>query len=283
MQASRTRIEQVDSALGRWLHALREPAPDLAGDVAMLWFGDGRLRYSRDRILPRGCVHLLINLGRRQYLIEGGRPVPFDDFWLSGAQERFLDTEAPDGACLLGVAFLPGGAWPFLPMPQHELRGYNGPIAALLGDRALRLREQLGAATSIDERFDGIEQWLREQRAATRTRHVAVSQALSALHVGAPIRIAQLAHDCGVSERRLAQLFEREVGLGPKAFARLMRFHACLAALRSPARRSWCELAALLGYADQAHMSREMRAFAGYAPGELLARPAPDALTVVVA
>jgi AraC-like DNA-binding protein len=283
MSAGRTLVQRVESPLGSWLHALRWPGPELAGEVAMLWFGDGSMSYSRDRILPRGCLHLLINLGPRQYLIEDGERIAFDDFWLSGTQERYLDTEAPAGACLLGIAFHPGGAWPFLPMPQQALRGYNGSVAALLGDGALALRERLLQERELDARFDCVEQWLRARRLARHARHAVVAQALATLQTGAPVRVATLARDCGVSERRLGQLFEREVGLGPKAFARLMRFHACLAALRAPSGRSWCELAAGLGYADQAHMSREMRAFAGYAPGELLARPAPDAMTVVVA
>jgi AraC-like DNA-binding protein len=280
---TRTLIEHVDTELGRWLHAMRLPPADLAADVAMLWFGDGQTHYRRDRILPRGCVHLLINLGPRQFLVTAaGERIPFDDFWISGIQDRYLDTEAPAGACLLGVAFAPGGAWPYLPMPQNVLRGFNGEMAAVLGDGAMTLRQRLLERDDVEARFVLVEDWLRRQRRPHRVRHAAVASALQAFSRAGTPRIAALARDCGVSERRLGQLFDREVGLSPKVWSRLVRFQACLSAMRDGI-GSACELADRFGYADQAHMSREVRAFSGYAPSELMARPSPDAMTVVVA
>ena len=283
MNAPRTHIDRIDSPLGQWLHAMRLPPPDLARDVAMIWFGAGSMTYSRDRILPRACAHLLINLGPRQFLVSDGAPVAFDDFWFSGTQDSYLDTEAPRGTQLLGVAFNPGGAWPYLPMPQHALRNFNGEVSALLGDQAMVLHRQLLDQPDLQQRLDRVEAWLRAQRQARHAQHSAVAATLHALDVGqGQPRVGDLARASGISERRLSSLFEREVGCGPKAYARLKRFHACLGLLRQSTRIPWAEMAVALGYADQAHMSRDIKAYSGYAPSELLARPAPDAMTVVV-
>ncbi len=82
--------------------------PRLSEIVASMWFGEGKVAYQRDRILPSGQSQLLINLGPPQYRIEPGPPevrVPFVDVWYSGLHQGPIDTEAPHGNALLGVAF----------------------------------------------------------------------------------------------------------------------------------------------------------------------------------
>ena len=82
-----------------------------------MWFGEGKTAYQRDRILPSGQSQLLINLGPPQYRIEPGPPevrVPFVDVWYSGLHQGPIDTEAPHGNALLGVAFSARGTFPWL-------------------------------------------------------------------------------------------------------------------------------------------------------------------------
>ena len=82
-----------------------------------MWFGEGQVAYQRDRILPSGQSQFLINLGPPQYRIEPGPPevrVPFVDVWYSGLHQGPIDTEAPDGNALLGVAFCARGTFPWL-------------------------------------------------------------------------------------------------------------------------------------------------------------------------
>jgi len=61
-------------------------------------------------------------------------------------------------------------------------------------------------------------------------------------------------------------------GLAPKPLARILRLQRTLAALRA-GRLPLALIAAHMGYADQAHMNREMKVLAGATPAELAARP----------
>ena len=67
--------------------------------------------------------------------------------------------------------------------------------------------------------------------------------------------------------RRFGQLFSESVGLSPKRWLRLRRFQRALASAHR-ADVDWASAAIELGYADQAHLTREFRAFAGITPSE---------------
>jgi AraC-like DNA-binding protein len=61
------------------------------------------------------------------------------------------------------------------------------------------------------------------------------------------------------------------VGYGPKTFQSVLRFQRLLSlAARATASRSLAQLSVDSGYADQAHMTREVQRFSGHPPTVLL-------------
>jgi AraC-like DNA-binding protein len=70
-----------------------------------------------------------------------------------------------------------------------------------------------------------------------------------------------MADDLGLSERQLHRRCLVAFGYGPKTVQRVLRFQAALRDAR--AGRRLADVAADAGYADQAHMSREVRDLAG--------------------
>lgn len=87
---------------------------------------------------------------------------------------------------------------------------------------------------------------------------------------GGAVLIAVLVRELGCSRRHLAARFGEDVGMTPKAYARLLRFERAVERLRG-GDAALGRIAADCGYADQAHFSRELRAFAGATPTTLLA------------
>lgn len=81
--------------------------------------------------------------------------------------------------------------------------------------------------------------------------------------------LADVAPALGVAERTLRRHFLREVGLPLKAYARWVRFAHARAFLEGDDRPSWADAAQRFGYADQAHLVREFRHFAGQPPTRL--------------
>jgi AraC-like DNA-binding protein len=83
-----------------------------------------------------------------------------------------------------------------------------------------------------------------------------------------------------VSNRHLIRTFRDVVGLPPKSFARIRRFHAALRAL--PAATARAQLAFDLGYADQAHFNHEFRRLSGVTPSQYLRYRGPDNESLVL-
>ena len=80
-----------------------------------------------------------------------------------------------------------------------------------------------------------------------------------------------MAAETGWSGRHLTSRFRTEIGLTPKAAARVVRFDRArhlLAANAGGTGHHLADLAAACGYFDQAHLAREFRALAGCPPSQ---------------
>ena len=75
----------------------------------------------------------------------------------------------------------------------------------------------------------------------------------------------------GVSERTLQRLLHKRIGLGPKWLIRRRRLQEAADRLRDSG-ADLAGIAAELGYADQAHFTRDFRTATGMTPGEFAAR-----------
>jgi transcriptional regulator GlxA family with amidase domain len=76
--------------------------------------------------------------------------------------------------------------------------------------------------------------------------------------------VSAVARSLGINQRRLERHFRRDVGLSPKRLSRILRLQAALAP--ADPSRGLTELATTLGYADQAHFSRDFRELTGIIP-----------------
>jgi AraC-like DNA-binding protein len=92
------------------------------------------------------------------------------------------------------------------------------------------------------------------------------------------LRVAQLATYAGRSERSLQRLLRRRLGLSPKWLIQRRRLQEATLRLRDPSTRTHlAEMAAELGYADHAHLARDVRTVTGWTPTQLATQlSAPD-------
>ena len=83
--------------------------------------------------------------------------------------------------------------------------------------------------------------------------------------------VAELARTLAISERALRRRFNDAIGYGPKKLDRIIRFRRLLGLTALRREDGLAAAAAELGYADQAHLTREVRELSGLTPVELLA------------
>ncbi|MGH6912960.1 MAG: helix-turn-helix domain-containing protein, partial [Geminicoccales bacterium] len=167
---------------------------------------------------------------------------------------------------LVGVRLRPGAA-PALGLPASELLDRATPLGDIWRvDDVPGLVEQPSIAARLAVAEAALARRLAD--AAAPDQRIAAATRWLARHPQG--RIEDLARWLDVGDRRLHRRFTAAVGYGPKTFQRVARLQRLLALAGARPAGGLALLAAEAGYADQAHMSREVRALAGRSPGALL-------------
>lgn len=244
------------------------PQPELAWCVENYWtaaweFPPGH--GATARILPHPSVNLTLE---RSGLIVTGIAGGVFTRRLSGVDEVF------------GVKFRPGAFRPFLDVPVTALSGSGVSAEGLLAGSA-RLESRLRAATSFAEQTDVVADYVARRGLHGDDTVELVDRVVRALvHDREIRRVSDATSRFGISERALQRLFAQYVGVTPRWVLRRGRLHAAadrviqLAAGGRPG--GWADVAAELGYVDQAHFIRDFRDVVGVPPG----RWASELLTV---
>jgi len=250
-----------------WEVARRLPAPPLRpllGRALEGWALEGPRDVSFHE-LPFPGIPLILNLGS-PWVVEGAR---FDSF-LAGLHTRPSRVRGERGFSCLELRLTPLGARRLLGVPLHELANGTHALEDLLPG-ARRLTARVRATPDWGERFDLLEAFLAKRLAETQPTPRELDWAWRELvRSGGRVRVHALAAELGWSPRRLIERFRDQIGLPPKATARVIRLDRAVSALRSGTPRI-AEVAAACGYADQAHLGRELRELGGITPGQLAA------------
>jgi AraC-like DNA-binding protein len=264
--------------------AQRLPEPPLDASIAMLWDWDmpytaGGSAQQLERVLPQPGGQLIINLHEDETRVytddDERRCIRSSGSVLGGPMLRSEIIDTAEQIRVMGVVFKPGGSHALTGEDAATLAGHDTNLFDLFGHAATQLREQLLHTADAGARLRVLEQWLRGcwHRPAP---DAVVTHAINALsHTPQVLRIAQLARDAGMSDRRFGLLFQRQVGMNPKQYARLLRFRAVVDLAHGQAGVNWSHVAADCGYSDQAHLSHEFRRFAGITPTAFMASSGP--------
>jgi AraC-like DNA-binding protein len=164
-----------------------------------------------------------------------------------------------------GVRFHPGTAPVLLGVPAHELRDRRVALTDLRPvSEVRRLTAQVNAAP---DPASGLEEVALRWASDAGPPDPLLRRLVTALDAGRPV--AATADELGVTARRLHRRSLAAFGYGPKTLARVLRLQRALALARAGI--PFAETAARSGFADQAHLARDVRELTGMPLGELLA------------
>ena len=227
------------------------------------------------RVVPHPAVTLALGFGEGPLLVDtaGGRYRQGDlvaGYFPHGA----LRVRGTHVECVQ-VRLSPVVARAVLGVSPAELDGTVVTFEELWGAReAARIRARLAGADSWRDRFAAAEEWLGRRVDAGHRPPVdpEVARAWQRI-VGSRggARVEGLADEVGWSRKRLWSRFRTQTGLPPKRAARLVRFDH--AAHRLAAGERAVTVAADSGYADQAHLHRDVVAFSGVTPTGVVGGP----------
>lgn len=200
------------------------------------------------RVVPDGCTDIIFSRGTDRVFVAGPDTV------------AKVGEEQPD--TLFAVRFFPGVGPSAFGVPAHVLRDLRVPLAELWPD-AERLLDELDSAPDPCA--------VLADAALRRLRETPPDPALAA--VAAAVRdhpVPEVADRLGISARQLHRRSLSAFGYGPKVLARVLRFDRAMGLAWAGV--PFADIAHRTGYADQAHLSREVKDLAGVPLGVLLGR-----------
>jgi AraC-like DNA-binding protein len=213
------------------------PAPALLHELAeCVWISDAP---RRARVLPDGCMDL----------------IEMDDRVLVAGPDTTAFISEHESAVARGIRFRPGVLPRLLGIPAIELRN-NRIDLELLHPNAVG-----SSLTSITARL--LEGETARETAPWRLgvlRHVTG-------RLGSGAAVHSVADEIGWSARNLQRQCAAVYGYGPATLRRILRFRKAVRLLDAgmPA----ADTAAMTGYADQSHLSRQVHELAGVPAGQL--------------
>jgi AraC-like DNA-binding protein len=288
-------VQRHESEIGRWEMVSRAATPRLRRHVVGYQGYEEETRgFTRRREVPSGEVILIVGFGPRlqtTYPDLAPNRVTTHRSFVAGLHDTHCMVESPGTQAGIQVNLTPLGAHLLLGLPMHELTNRVVELDDLLGAEGDLLVEQLHDAKDWPARFALLDRVLDRRLDSARPASPDVAWAWRHLiEGGGRPPVGELCETLGCSRKHLLRRFNEQIGVGPKTYARVLRFQRAVHMLghrdganwmdeqeRGTGRRmSWVEIALECGYFDQAHMNRDFRQFAGASPSELAASLLPD-------
>jgi AraC-like DNA-binding protein len=194
------------------------------------------------RILPDGCLDVIWQ--------DGG-------VFVAGPDTAARTAPEAGGSRFFALRFADGTGPGVLGVPADELTDRWLPLTDLLPPAEVRPLEEAGDPLAALEGF-------------ARRRWKIPDRAMVGLAAGARagLPVAAIAGSCGLSARQLQRRCRTAFGYAPKTLERILRLQRAIGLARVG--RPFAEVSAVAGYADQAHLSREVKALAGVPLRELI-------------
>ena len=244
---------------------LAAPAP-LDELVHCFWFLRGEFSASEPQtVVADGRVEIILHLAE-PFSIAGadGHLTRQDEVLVSGQITGPVRLFGNGTGDVVGIRFRTAAAAAILRAPLADLTDRVEPLIVvqqrLAHDLLAAARPCRGPVTRAFALTRVLAKHVRRQQDPL------VSAAARALESGA--RIDGLAHSLGATPRTLERRVIAGAGLPPATLRRVMRFRRAFRMLDGAPRGTWAEVATQSGFADQSHMIRDFRQFAGCSPSE---------------
>jgi AraC-like DNA-binding protein len=204
------------------------------------------------RVVPDGCADVLWYNGELQ---------------VAGPDTSWRMVALAPGAVTVGIRFRPGAArLLFGDVPVSAARDEMADLADLWGARPVR--ELADRITDADTAAAVLQQAVVDRLSQVDDVDPVVADAVREFETPRPAAVPLIADRYGLSERQFRRRFVAAVGYGPSTLAGVLRLGRAMRLCATSARPA-ADVAFAVGYADQPHMTREMRRLAGVTPGDL--------------
>lgn len=253
------------------------PSQDLSPFIQCFWVMDGGedIIEKSELIVPGIDMGLVFHLKDTVWRIKAnGEAEKAPRSFLLGFLTNYHFMKCRGKLKIFGARFHPYSFHYFVDYSVHHFNNSLISLDNIWGKPGLELEEKIiESSYNIAETILIMENFLRDilkdrrQRGADKVTHSAVQ---SILKTQEETDVYELAQKMDISTRYLHQCFSDHVGVNPKLFSKLVRFHNSVKLVEQKRKESLTSVAYECGYFDQSHFIRDFKRFSGITPGKFI-------------
>jgi AraC-like DNA-binding protein len=261
-------------------------SPELSDFVSGIIFLEGNFETEYESLMTvKGTASMGIPMGKPfrykfldQSVVSNGLSGEFfDEPVLFGQISTYGRVASKGNMKLAIVVFTPLGLYPFV---QDDVSRYSNSLTPISQiptiDFPEELKVQLSNGIHSSQSVDLIEQYLKNhfKQVPEKFKKTKLDLVLESIFQSdGLVNVVELAEVFGKSKRSLETYFKSRIGLSPKLFCRIVRFHAVYNQLMAATESDFFGLILKFRYADQSHFIKDFVEFTGFTPRKHLQSP----------
>lgn len=244
-------------------------SPPLNQWIQFVWISKGENDTTKSKILPNGVIELILNFGNKQKTLDKDTLLTdkyFKNYWVAGLQSHPIIIQSLTDTNLIGIRFLPGGAYPFFKFPVNKISDVVVEADWMKKElKALRnsisdLSDHTGIRHTIEKylwtKFDG----------SCLTNESVMYVANKIFFSEEDISISELVRKAGYSHKHFLSLFKSQVGTSPKNLQRIMRLQKVIRIAKEKPNFKWTDILYQFPFYDAAHFAHDFKELTGMTP-----------------
>jgi AraC-like DNA-binding protein len=246
-------------------HQEIESPEELCETIQNFWYTsiDFEEPQSIFEVLPDGYAEIIFHFGSTCSISINGELQPLPSPFLMGLLGQPVLLHATKRLEIIGIRCFPWTVFDLLGLPSDKdgVRVFEHPVAGLQSSL-----NKLIQAGSIDEALILVKDYFLNARSQTATKNMLIKAGVAMSDANGTLPVRQVAAAAHTTVRTLERNFKQASGYTVKDVSGLMRFEKVRDNLWLDPDANLAGLAEDLGYADQAHLSREFKRYSGTSP-----------------
>ena len=248
-----------------------EPTQELSPFIECYWSWQVKPNdHALEDILPDAAPEFIVHFGSIPFVLsESGEWRQQHPAFLYCAAHKTLTLSVREPMRLFAVRFRPWGVSRFSNVSMANMIDRPVPPFESLNELGDELEKRLRSVRSDTSRVAVTDRFLTNALQAYSRIEPRLKMLLDAVD-GGRCSSAEIARKLSMSDRSFNRLWKDVVGIQPRKFIQLMRFHNALEMIDDGVKL--IQVAADCGYSDQAHMARQIKVITGLPPSSLRRR-----------
>lgn len=248
-------------------------SPKLQQFINFFWSIDSADITLHHEVLPLKNIDLIFNLSPTSLLEMEGRVEKLGNVYFHGLSESYSykSLKSNGEVKIIGVSFKPFGLYPFVNIPMKEFSGLSINFELVCKQFTIEVFDKIKNVSSIEQRLNSLESGLLTILDDKYVLPQKTKELISCFDSNViPQSIDQFCCANGIHKRKLERVFSEHVGISPKSYMKLVRYHKSLNHLIFGNYKYLSDVAFDNGYYDQMHFVRDFKQFAGVSPTTFL-------------